>query len=284
MPSLPAAHLRFAALTLDDEIIYVWSLPWCWGSLLFVLMRYGGFAVAFSRLAWEIPAFIGTHTLARHGHVELSDGPTNWVLLIQFVLFYTVEIALQMRIYAIYRRSRVILALNTTLFSMEITSMLALWWDSGCRTMTRTLPWDGESSVITSACAQENGFPWYWIPGFVFESWLAILALYKALQSEPREKLKKDILSTLVNDSGIYFGLITAVMGVHLGFSYTERLYYQLGSPILTASFTVGGTRLMLHLRRAFHRQKLLPGQGESALAFIRAEGLLSFWDVDTLY
>lgn len=164
MPSLPAAHLRFVALTLDDEIIYVWSLPWCWGSGLFVLMRYGGFAVAFSRLAWEIPAFIGTHKLAGHGHVELSDGPTNWVLLIQFVLFYTVEIALQMRIYAIYRRSRVILALNTTLFAMEITSMLALWWDSGCRTMTRTLPWDGVSSVITSACAQENGFPWYWIP------------------------------------------------------------------------------------------------------------------------
>lgn len=75
-----------------------------------------------------------------------ASGPINWVVLSQFALFYIVEgkescglstrltlaVALQMRIYAIYHRSRRLALFNGILFAGEITSMLILWWKSGC--------------------------------------------------------------------------------------------------------------------------------------------------------
>ncbi|EJD42527.1 hypothetical protein AURDEDRAFT_168340 [Auricularia subglabra TFB-10046 SS5] len=196
-------------LTLDDEIVYIWVAP-------SALSLISSFSISGAETSlYNMPpnrsnywrAFILMYAKERLISRDLSSGPINWVLLIQFFLFYTVEVALQMRVYAIYRRSRALLILNTTLFLLEITAMLAVWWTSGCRIMTRTRSWGGASGVVTSACAQENGFPWYWIPGFAFELWLATLALYKALQRAPQQKLKKDILSTIINDSGIYFGL-----------------------------------------------------------------------------
>ncbi|KZW03524.1 hypothetical protein EXIGLDRAFT_721739, partial [Exidia glandulosa HHB12029] len=272
------------ALTLGDEVNYVWTKPPGWGTLLFFLIRYFGLASQLSRFVQDVQSYTTVTAIAKIGHISpgLRPGPVNWVVLCQFALFYLVEIALQMRIYAIYMRSRRLALFNAALFTAEIGTMLYLWWLSGCRTETMNDAWGSYRSRPVTACAETSGFPWYWVPAAVFEIWLASLAVYKVIQRIPRETFKSDILSVVLKDSVLYFCMITVVLCIHLISSSIEPLYFQLGIHFVSAGLTVGGSRLILHLRRTYYRRLDVTLTLLQSVIVFRERTITSFWDVDS--
>lgn len=165
---------------------------------------------------------------------------------LQFGIFWVVEVILQTRIFALYGSKRLAI-LNGVLFAAEIAGMLLLWhyMPAYCYFPQFYQPeelWDPSEPVF------QCGFlGLYWIPGIAFELWLAGLA---AAKLRPRI-LKHDLLTVIVHDSIKYFIVIALVMIVHVVSAFKGIGRYAI--PFVVAGQTIGGSRLVLHLRKAFY-------------------------------
>ncbi|EJD44902.1 hypothetical protein AURDEDRAFT_166085 [Auricularia subglabra TFB-10046 SS5] len=245
------------SLTLHDEIVYIWKRPMRSGTIQFYVLRYLGII--------SLAASLGIYLWPKETHADATECPPghkdppylsvrsnmeNVIFVgapvLQFSVFWVVEVILQTRIFALYD-SRRLAIVNGALFVLEIMAMLLLWnyipaiW---------SFPeyhddlWTLEEPII-QGCSY---LPLYWLPGIVFELWLAGLAIAQLRRKVPRDGL----LAVMVRDSVRYFFLIAIVMVVHIVTSFSHIGAY--GIPFVIAGQTIGGSRIVLHLRRAYFK------------------------------
>ncbi|EJD44904.1 hypothetical protein AURDEDRAFT_166087 [Auricularia subglabra TFB-10046 SS5] len=162
---------------------------------------------------------------------------------LQFSVFWVVEVVLQTRIFALYRSWRLAI-LNMVIFALEIPAMVVLWLFS--YTPRPVAAYASQMDEIRSTSLRYNYFALYWLPGIAFELWLATLAIRKLRP----QVLKNDLLSVIVHDSIRYFLLVAVVMVLHV--VATFRSFGDYAVPFVIAGQTIGGSRLVLHLRRAY--------------------------------
>ncbi|EJD44930.1 hypothetical protein AURDEDRAFT_166115 [Auricularia subglabra TFB-10046 SS5] len=230
-------------LTFHDELNLIW-------------VRYGGLACGAAVLGiylWPHPSG-GLAVVCRAAPFK-AEYATPWQNLrqweltpvLQFTTFWFVEVILQLRVYAILGKR--FARFNASIFAVTVCSMLALWADwstapGGCDQHFPSPPADFaalENSPAELGCSM---FPLYWVPGLLYELWLVALALMHLR----RRVLKNDILSVIITDSVMYFLLIAAVMIAHLSLSFIGLGRYAVSFVI--ASQTIGGSRVVLHLRK----------------------------------
>lgn len=163
---------------------------------------------------------------------------------LQFSVFWAVELVLQSRIFALYGNDRRIAIFNGVLFAFEIAAMIGLWYH-----LPATCYGDLSNSELMGGISLGcNQFALYWLPGIGFELWLAILACVKLRP----QVLKHDLLSVMVHDSVRYFFLIAIAMVAHI--ITALKGFGDNAIPFVIAGVTIGGSRLVLHLRRAYFR------------------------------
>lgn len=233
----------------------------CVGSALFFAVRYVGIAClcfSFATAAWPRRLFAQYHCAnpsESHFHIfalnrDMDALAYRLTPVLQFLVFWLVQVIMQMRIHALYT-SRLLRTANGLLFLAEVAAMLLLWHFAP--TMLRATREAQYAAVAAGEATPLEAFPEvaviFWAPGLAFDLWLAGLA---AAKLRHRSKvLKRDLLGVLLNDSLMYFLQVAGHMILHV--VLTVYVHGSYVTPLFIVGSTVGGSRLLLHLRKAYY-------------------------------
>ncbi|KAJ7866656.1 hypothetical protein B0H13DRAFT_2670683, partial [Mycena leptocephala] len=227
------------ALTFEEEVTRYWATGLTWGTALFYINRY-------SALIGTIPILVELQLTTIDPNKMVVQGfstlPALFVLLSQIL----VAAMLIMRTYALYGRSKIILAfmLSVTFAAIGFAVYILLAGNNqdsldphlkaiGCPT-----PSPHDSDIRTAAA---------WSGMLIFDVMIFLLTAYKALKYATRSR---SLFSVLVRDGSLYFIIMIAANAANIG-------TYTMGGPIISGSATtvvnalssVMITRLMLNLR-----------------------------------
>ncbi|KZV91770.1 hypothetical protein EXIGLDRAFT_719065 [Exidia glandulosa HHB12029] len=214
-------------LTVRDEFEYVWRKPIHSGSLLFLWVRYYGlFTLLFRAIS------VLSNRASRL--LETSD-------VLGFVLIFSVQVVLQIRMHVMYDRSPTLALLSGSIFGIEIVVMMVLW---------------------SRQPVGSNTYPLYYVPMVVFEIWIGTLAFVKFIRRVRRLRRMGTggdedggMVGVFFRDSAIHYAL--TIVGI-IAFNVVGALSGKslANSGLLEACFLLAGTRLILHLRAAYYRQQ----------------------------
>ncbi|KAG6373875.1 hypothetical protein JVT61DRAFT_6028 [Boletus reticuloceps] len=252
-------------IMLPTEIRYVWIKPWGISKALFLWMRY--FGAAFLTVYMGI-LFTPSHServRPNHTYVPPIFTPTIFISCFHYfvwqgcggsLILFTVEVVLQLRIFAMYNRNKTLATVNLVFFAMEIVAMLTTYNIGITFGTTLATPagitgcWGFTTSYLFSI--------WFPRKSLAFECWLAGLAVWKAVDRSRKGVMvngqKVDLLALLIRDSVIYFFLIAAGLASNAFIWLTSTsAVVSIVVPIAHASMIVGGSRLFLNLREAYY-------------------------------
>ncbi|KZP03550.1 hypothetical protein FIBSPDRAFT_968891 [Athelia psychrophila] len=190
------------SLTFADEVERFWNRNnFTWTSLFFFINRYlvllGNIPVLFAA-SWD-PSNISSKILAR---VRI----TNYHAFLEILSQLVIGIMLVMRVYAMYGRSRWIIVLFAIVIVVAVTvgcwanfsgpraqTIEAIFYYAGCN---GSLP---QTQAIRLALA--------WMGQMGFDALVFFLTLYKSFVL--RGSKSKHLISTLLRDGSLYFGIMT---------------------------------------------------------------------------
>ncbi|KAG2129834.1 uncharacterized protein EDB93DRAFT_1332202 [Suillus bovinus] len=154
-------------LTLDREVEFIWRRPMRSSNILYIIVRFGGGALIFVTAS----AFLSEHTSKKVCFCSLFLNIQGWP---SFCVLWAVQLILQLRVYALYRRSLAVLIAMAVGFTIEVITMsIVLGIGMAENTNTNTpLPGIG-------MCAVTHAPPilaYVWLPDIVFGTFLFVLA------------------------------------------------------------------------------------------------------------
>ncbi|EJD38888.1 hypothetical protein AURDEDRAFT_172039 [Auricularia subglabra TFB-10046 SS5] len=236
---LAGLEAAFLVLTFEREITLIWKSDWTRTKILFLLLRYSTMTTVafdtFMTLKSSLP-----QSVCFWDPVFSGIGIVAIIVLVQMIL--------QLRIYAMYERSRKLLYVNGSLFLLEIATTVIL--------MVKLLN-DGQyvsapGWIIGSCYGTHKSYIWMvWIPALMFESYLAALAVAKLLREPaPTWSRGTSLLRLMVRDSVVYFIFIVSTVALNAIMFAVKPIFPGVAiSGIVDAASSIGGTRLILSLR-----------------------------------
>ncbi|KAG2043443.1 hypothetical protein BDR03DRAFT_941408 [Suillus americanus] len=198
-------------LTLDREVKFIWRRPMRSSNVLYIIVRFGGGALIFLSAA----AFMSQHT---------SKNFCLYFLNIQgwpsFCVLWAVQLILQLRVYALYRRSQTVLIAMAIGFTAEVIVM-SICLGIGMAKTTNT----NEPLPNIRICAVMKAPPalaYVWLPDIVFGSFLFVLAARIGFKRgrfgfDIFRMERKDLVDALVYGNVHYFFCILAANAVNTG-------------------------------------------------------------------
>ncbi|KAJ8690512.1 hypothetical protein PTI98_011936 [Pleurotus ostreatus] len=196
-------------VTLEDEVRFIWTQKWCTSKAMFLWIRYYSIVL----LIFDVTQI---HLFARPGitsdKVCLGMDPT--IRVIGAVSLWSIEIIMQLRIYALYEGSKKVALFNFTLFLGSIAGFLwVLIYNAKLRP---ALIADAVHLPLPGCPSIHAGIEWaQWIPATAFEGVLFCFALYKGLQKsywEARTQKRFSLYALLLRDNLLYFFAITCIL------------------------------------------------------------------------
>ncbi|KAJ7607497.1 hypothetical protein FB45DRAFT_947791 [Roridomyces roridus] len=234
--------------TLESEIRFIWPQKWSFSKFMFIWIRYYSIAL----LMFDV---VQIHVFARPGITtnNLCVAMDTIIRVVGAVSLWSVEIILQLRVYAIYGCSKRIAILNAILFAGSIAGfMWILIFNhsrrAGAIAAVIRLPLPGCPSV-------HSGIEWaQWVPATIYEGILFCFALFKTFQSATdvwRRKSGPSLYSLLLRDNLIYFfGIaILLVFNNLMVVNVTHIPWFSYGP--FHAAIGITTTRMLLNLREA---------------------------------
>ncbi|KAG2118082.1 uncharacterized protein F5147DRAFT_768223 [Suillus discolor] len=214
--------------------------------------------------------------------VTPAHRPATWGMLSQcrilfhfqsygpFVPVWATQIIMQLRIYAMYRKSNKILAFTGVFFVLEIAAIctvLALNFDHSLTYTNEAIP------GLLNMCATSTinrSFTAIYVPIFCFELLLFVLAIFVVLKHMKNTRTiagKKlhNTMATLVKYNTIYFFVEMAGCGIattlYLGL---PSIYLEIANSALIATTIILGSRLVLGTRNFYSDPSVEDGSGLS--------------------
>jgi len=249
-------------LTIEDEIRYIWPSRLNLGKLLYFWIRlYTVVVVAFdvaqiNTFAKRIPSLATC----------VAMDPITRVL--GAISLWSIEIVMQMRIYALYDRSKKVAIFNGVLF---IASMAGFLWlliinagrRGGAIRDIKMLDIPGCPSIHTDIEFLQ------WIPPTAFEAILFLFALYKTCKtvsmrwSNPGLQ-RVSLYRLVVQDNVLYFLGISCVLIFNnlMVVTVTRIPWFSYGP--FHAGMGIMTVRLLLHLHKAVHRLQTMSKPGST--------------------
>lgn len=251
------------ALTFGDEVELIWQKRLKMSQIVFLVLRYGTLAIMSLTVLYFAP-------LTEHTTVKAPGGlacPAAMVLIILFV-----QVLLQLRVYAMYNRSRVVLWTNLALFVLEfgVTVYLVLYLSK----LIKAVP-------VTSNCRTCDVYPRAFALTFVapllFEYYLMFLAARKTCRNRSSYLPlgSTSLIDVLIRGSVQYFALVAFGMAVSIILFVVAPRFALWVDFLSDATGCIGGTRLILSIRKA-----LLDDRANS-LEQITTETAVPFGDHD---
>jgi len=196
-------------ITVEDETRYIWPQRFNFSKFMFFWIRYYTIALLFFDV-------VQIHVFARPGITsnDLCVAMDTVIRVVGAVSLWSVELTMQLRVYALYDRSKRILALTSTLFLASIAGFFYIL----------VFNHDHRAAVIADAIklplpgcpTVHSGIEWaQWVPATAFEGVLCVLAVGK-MCGETLVMLKKDrtlpLHTILLRDSLAWFVGISALL------------------------------------------------------------------------
>ncbi|KAJ3837054.1 hypothetical protein EV361DRAFT_908158 [Lentinula raphanica] len=236
-------------ITLDDEIRHIWPQRLNFAKFMFLFIRYYTLAL----LMFDV---VQIHVFSIPGVTSdnLCVAMDSIIRVVGAISLWSVEIIMQLRIYALFNCSKRVAIANSVLFLASIAGFIYILVHNAER----------RRAVIASAIALplpgcpsiHSGIEWaQWVPATIYEVILFIYALYKTIKSARlRNGVRISLHTLLLRDNLLYFFGIACILifnnlmvvGVtHIPwFSYAP---FHAAVGILT-------TRMILNVRKAASR------------------------------
>ncbi|KAF8841908.1 hypothetical protein BDN67DRAFT_979943 [Paxillus ammoniavirescens] len=277
--AVTTAALYDHALTFGREVELVWRKPPSLVTAFYVVDRYLGDAVLMNcidhvlELAYICASPHRLQKICKDIHKPASTfglNPEAGLQLFQFRAWGTLayswatQAIMQLRIYAMYRRSKRILALLLTFFFCEIAAIAFIIW--------RAIGPSSPLAVVNSFSPDKHycafsgvneKFTYLFIPFLCFEALLFFLAARAFVLDIRRHEASTDkkglrvnsFINVLARDSLLYFfvNLVACALVMGLWQSITE-LYANICVPFVMFLEVVVGTRLVLDFRERYAR------------------------------
>ncbi|KAH0837944.1 hypothetical protein J3R83DRAFT_6179 [Lanmaoa asiatica] len=283
--AVTCAALYDHALALGREVELVWMKPPSLVTVLYVIERYLGDVVLMYVTASNV-VFVSEAYAARcpglalflcfsvvtsqEGYVNMFeirsdlDNILSRLDVYDFSSFvhgehsYT-RATMQLRIYAMYRRSRRILVLLLTFFVCEIAAIaFIIWREIGPKSTLQAVDNVAPGENFCAFSGINPGFVYIFIPFLCFESFLFLLAARVFVEGMKNNREVTDerglrvnsFLDILARDSLCYFfvNLVASAIVTGLWQSVTE-LYANICVPFVMLLEVIVGTRLILDFR-----------------------------------
>ncbi|KAJ7035808.1 hypothetical protein C8F04DRAFT_1097403 [Mycena alexandri] len=242
-------------VTLEDEIRYIWPQRLNFSKVMFFWIRYYSIAL----LLFDV---IQIHVFARPGITDnnLCVAMDTIIRVVGAVSLWSVEIIMQLRVYALYSCSKRIAAINLALFAGSIVGfMWILIYNhsrrAGVIASVIHLPLPGCPSV-------HSGIEWaQWVPATIYEGILFGFALYKTFESTIMS-LRKDgslsIYTILLRDNILYFFGIAGLLVFNnlMVVNLTHIPWFSYGP--FHAAVGIMTSRMLINLRKVIS-QDVIP-------------------------
>ncbi|KAI0634233.1 hypothetical protein C8Q77DRAFT_1055851 [Trametes polyzona] len=264
---------------LPSEIRYVWATKWNLSKLLFAWVRIFGTVLLTVNLAVTMT---GNHSVK----VRPCQFYFYWEGTAGSLMLYSVEVILQLRIYAMYHKNKWLALFNAAFFLAEIIVMLTVY-NYGISVGTTLATPEG----LTGCYGITTSYLFsIWLPGLAFEMWLVVLAIWKAIERARSGIVvngqRLDLLALLIRDKCVFFSLFEIALGLLtntvMWFAAPDGLAASAVS-MSHASMIVSGTRLLLNLFEAFHRRVQRSRGATTTGAYYNTGALTGTEDASTL-
>ncbi|KAK7036343.1 UBA-e1-C domain-containing protein [Favolaschia claudopus] len=263
-------------LTLEDEIRYIWPQRRSFSKFMFFWIRYYSIAL----LLFDV---IQIHVFARPGFTSdnLCIAMDTIIRVVGAISLWSVEIIMQLRIYALFECSKPIAFLNLTLFAGSIAGFMWILIHNHSRRASVIasvidLPLPGCPSV-------HSGIEWaQWVPATIFEGILFLFALFKTFErtvSALRKEGKVRLYRILLRDNILYFFGVAALLVFNnlMVVSVTHIPWFSYGP--FHAAVGIMTSRMLINLRKATSKSLMI-----SAGRLGEDGETLRFTDSSTLY
>ncbi|KAJ6450384.1 hypothetical protein C8R45DRAFT_1224115 [Mycena sanguinolenta] len=235
-------------ITLEDEIRYIWPQRLNFSKFMFLWVRSHSIAL----LLFDV---IQIHVFARPGITSnnLCVAMDTIIRVVGAVSLWSVEIIMQLRIYALYACSRRVAAFNVILFLGSIIGFLWILIYNHSR----------RASVIANVIhlglpgcpSVHSGIEWaQWVPATIYEGILFGFALYRTFENTLSSFRKDGVVSLytiLLRDNILYFFGIAALLVFNnlMVVSVTHIPWFSYGP--FHAAVGIMTTRMLINLRKA---------------------------------
>lgn len=248
-------------LCCQQEVDLIWNRSKSLVSYLYFTTRYLGDAISIISAILFMGSTFSVNTCRILFHFQ-SYGP--------FVPVWATQTIMQLRIYAMYRKSNKILAFTGVFFVLEIAAIctvLALNFDHALTYTNEAIP------GLLNMCATSTinrSFTAIYVPIFCFELLLFVLAIFVVLKhmKDTRTiagKRLHNTMATLVKYNTIYFFVEMAGCGIattlYLGL---PSIYLEITNSALIATTIILGSRLVLGTRNFYSDPSVEDGSGLS--------------------
>lgn len=209
-------------LMLGDEVDLIWKRPTKTNVILYTAIRYLPIALVLVR----IPSF------------ALPVPPHFFAIYIMSMLgiMAFVQVLLQIRVYAMYHKSKIVLWTNAGLFAVEygILILIVIRYSSN-----ELRPANYAEPFVAPLC---------------YELYLTVLALRKSWvnREASRQLGASNMLDILARGSGIYFIILVCGMALSMILCLVKPDYTGWLDMLAIAKYSIGGTRLILSVQKAF--------------------------------
>jgi len=234
-------------VTLEDEIRYIWTQQRGLGKFMFLWIRYFTIGlVLFDTLQIHTFSIPGVPT----DKVCVIIAPITRIL--GAIILWSVEIIMQLRLYALYNQSRRVAYFNAVLFATSIGIYL---WILVVNTMRRGEMIAFAKHLPLPGCPAINGgTEWaLWIPPTVFEFVLFLFALYKgctSIATRVRVNQRLTLVSVLIQGNVLYFFSIACLLIFNNLMVIGATKIPWFGFAPFHAAMGIVTCRMLIHLRQ----------------------------------
>lgn len=233
----------------NQELEYIWKRPWSRSSFLYLALRYlgGGWGIFFSAtFFWDKPSL---------SFCKIITPMEVWPIL---CIVITAQVLLQMRVYALYERSKKILAFLIVCFLAELGVMIRMYVNFSSTVVATNEALPGVYFCATPT-TPEQWLPTSVYPTLAFEAILVCLSVWAGYQRSKGHFSvaglrwsRARLIDILVGGNVLYFLCFALMWAVALIILYVVGLEWgQAVNAFGGATSVIAGCRLTLHLREA---------------------------------
>ncbi|KAH7916725.1 hypothetical protein BJ138DRAFT_6295 [Hygrophoropsis aurantiaca] len=249
------------AITFRQEFNLIWKRSWTLMTCLFLLTRYAG-GIILIVTTYEFTSTSFSETVSNHYFVFDGHG--------SLFIVWCAQAIMQLRIYAMSQKSKIILAVMLCSFIAEITGNLVIleqYYFNGSGTATMVPISIFPTFRICTGTKTDENFRNLYIPNLCFESLLVLLSLYTGLKDAARTREYSGrwkmgpTMRMLILYNLLYFIAVLVVAVGSMGVP-AEYLYILIGFSLAMAMILA--TRLVLAIRspHTFSSHRLLDSEG----------------------
>ncbi|KAF9466256.1 hypothetical protein BDZ94DRAFT_1319532 [Collybia nuda] len=268
-------------ITLEDEVRYIWSQKPSLGKFMFLWIRYYSIAL----LIFDVTQI---HLFTRPGITSetVCVAMDSIIRIVGAISLWSVEIIMQLRIYALFKSSKKVAFINFVLFLGSIAGFLWVLIFNAVR--RKAIIKDAVRLPLPGCPSIHVGIEWIqWIPATVFEAVLFCWALYKTGETaaiRARVGDRVSLYSLLLRDNIFYFFAVTCLLIFNnlmvvgsTGIPWFSYSPFHAAIGILT-------TRMLLNLSKAIlsDKNQYLQSSPLETLAFHGAAGPASGYSSQT--